>query len=138
MTKINLRECYPDTYSKDIFLEVSNEIREVLLEHDRRDAAQQRKEYRYKAYYSLDYGNGIEKAVLRRSPVPEELMEEKERREQIFAAVMALPKKQARRIYARFYLGISCTEIAKTEGVNPRCVRESIQCGLKKLANILA
>lgn len=138
MPKINLRECYPDTYSTDIFLEVSDEIQEILLEHDRLDAAQQRKQYRYKAYYSLDYGNGIEGAALERSPIPEDILEEKQRRQQVFAAVMSLPEKQARRVYARFYLGLTCREIAKEENVNPRCVRESIQFGLKKLAKLLA
>ena len=47
---------------------------------------------------------------------------------------MALPDKQAKRIYARFYLGMTAQEIAAAEGVAPRRVRNSIQNGLKNLA----
>ena len=47
---------------------------------------------------------------------------------------MALPEKQAKRIYARFYLGMTVKEIAKTEGVDLSRVYDSIQRGLKWLA----
>ncbi|HIZ42800.1 MAG TPA: sigma-70 family RNA polymerase sigma factor, partial [Candidatus Gemmiger excrementigallinarum] len=83
------------------------------------------------------YGNGIEKAARQPVPTPEELLEEKQQREQLYAAVMALPEKQAKRIYARFYLGLTATEIAHAEGVHPSRVRESIRLGLKKLAELL-
>ena len=60
--------------------------------------------------------------------------EETELREQLYAAVMALPEKQAKRIYARYYLGMRVSEIAAAEGVDPSRVRESIRRGLKQLA----
>ena len=47
----------------------------------------------YKAQYSLDCENGIENAVLRKLETPEMLLEGKQLREQIYAAVMALPEK---------------------------------------------
>ena len=50
---------------------------------------------------------------------PEMLLEEKQLREQLYAAVMALPEKQAKRIYARYYLGMRVSEIAAAEGVDP-------------------
>ena len=62
---------------------------------------------------------------------------EKQLREQLYAAVMALPEKQAKRIYARYYLGMRVSEIAAAEGVDPSCVRESIRRGLKQLAVFL-
>ena len=34
-----------------------------------------------------------------------QVLEEKQFREQVYAAVMKLPEKQAKRIYARYYLG---------------------------------
>ena len=92
--------------------------------------------YNYKAYYSLDCDNGIEKQVVYQPPTPEMLMEEKQLREQLYSAVMALPEKQAKRIYARFYLGMTVKEIAKTEGVDLSRVYDSIQRGLKWLAKI--
>ena len=53
--------------------------------------------------------------------------------ETIRAAVMALPEKQAKRIYARYCLGMRVSEIAAAEGVDPSRVRDSIRCGLKQL-----
>ena len=47
---------------------------------------------------------------------------------------MALPDKQAKRIYAHFYLGMTPKEIAQAEGVDPGRVRDSIRKGLRKLA----
>ena len=73
-----------------------------------------RRMYRYKAYYSLDCDNGIENAILMKPQTPEMLLEEKQLREQLYAAVMALPEKQAKRIYApRYYLGMRVSEIAE-------------------------
>ena len=137
MKKVNLRELYPDIYKTDVFIEVSSEVQEVFLTDKRAEAARQRQMYNYKAYYSLDCDNGIEKQVVYQPPTPEMLMEEKQLREQLYSAVMALPEKQAKRIYARFYLGMTVKEIAKTEGVDLSRVYDSIQRGLKRLAKKL-
>lgn len=64
---------------------------------------------------------------------PEMFLEEKQLREQLYTAVMALPEKQAKRIYARYYLGMRVGEIAAAEGVDPSRVRDSIRRGLKQL-----
>ena len=38
---------------------------------------------------------------------------------------MKLPEKQAKRIYARYYLGMTVNEIAEVEGVDPKpCPRQ--------------
>ena len=87
-----------------------------------------------KAHYSLDCDNGIENAILLKPQTPEMLLEEKQLREQLYAAVMALPEKQAKRIYARYYLGMRVSEIAASEDVDPSRVRDSIRRGLKQLA----
>ena len=50
---------------------------------------------------------------------------------------MQLPAIQARRIYARFYLGMTVAEIARIEGIDRRRVWASIRRGLKKLARLL-
>ena len=50
---------------------------------------------------------------------------------------MQLTAIQARRIYARFYLGMTVAEIARIEGADRRRVWESIWRGLKKLARLL-
>ena len=134
MKKINLRELYPDVYTTDFFVDVTEEVMETIRAAKRAEAAYDRRMYRYKAYYSLDCDNGIENAILMKPQTPEMLLEEKQLREQLYAAVMALPEKQAKRIYARYYLGMRVSEIATAEGVDQSRVRDSIRRGLKQLA----
>ena len=133
MTKINLREQYPDFYKTDYIIEVPDEVAAVMKEHDRLEAAYRRRTYYHKAHYSLDCENGIENAVLLKPQTPEMILEEKQFQEQVYAAVMKLPEKQAKRIYARYYLGMTVNEIAEVEGVDPSRVRDSIRRGLKQL-----
>ena len=137
MQYINLRELYPDVYKTDTLVEVTEEVLAVIQASDRAEAAYKRRMYRHKAQYSLDCNNGIEKVVLVQPPTPEEILEDKQLREQLYAAVMALPDKQAKRIYARYYLGMSVTEIAQVEGVGIGRISGSIHRGLKKLSKML-
>ena len=133
MKKVNLRDLYPDIYKNDYFVEVTEDVLETIRAAERAEAAYDRRMYRYKAHYSLDCDNGIENAILMKPQTPEMLLEEKQLREQIYAAVMTLPEKQAKRIYARYYLGMRVSEIAAAEGVDPSRVRDSIRRGLKQL-----
>ena len=71
MKKINLRELYPDVYTTDFFVDVTEEVMETIRAAERAEAAYERKMYRYKAQYSLDCGNGIENAVLLKPQTPE-------------------------------------------------------------------
>ena len=133
MKKVNLRDLYPDVYKTDHFVEVTEDVLETIRAAERAEAAYDRRMYRYKAHYSLDCDNDIENAILMKPQTPEMLLEEKQLREQLYAAVMALPEKQAERIYARYYLGMRVSEIAAAEGVDPSRVRDSIRRGLKQL-----
>ena len=113
MKKINLRELYPDVYTTDFFVDVTEKVMETIRAAERAEAAYERKMYRYKAQYSLDCENGIENAVLLKPQTPEMVLEEKQFQEQIYTAVMKLPEKQAMRIYARYYLGMTVNEFAQ-------------------------
>lgn len=127
MTKINLREQYPDFYKTDYIIEVPDEVAAVMKEHDRLEAAYRRRTYYHKAHYSLDRGDGIEYDALFVSMTPCELYERKVTMEQLHAAIAALPDKQAKRIYAYYFLGLTESAIAKSEGVSVASVSESIQ-----------
>lgn len=59
MKKINLRELYPDAYTTDFFVNVTEDVLETIRASERAEAAYERKMYRYKAQYSLDCENGI-------------------------------------------------------------------------------
>ena len=137
MKKINLREIYPDVYTTDFFVEVTEDVIETIQESERAEAAYRRRIYRYKAQYSLDCENGIENAVLPKPQTPEMLLEEKQFQKQVYTAVMKLPEKQAKRIYARYYMGMTVNEIAAVEGVDPSRIRDSIRRGLKGLGKKL-
>ena len=78
MKKINLRELYPDVYTTDFFVDVTEEVMETIRAAGRAEAAYERKMYRYKAHYSLDCENGIENAVLLKPQTPEMFLEEKQ------------------------------------------------------------
>ena len=137
MQKINLRDLYPDVYKTDVFVEVAEEILAVIQNSQQTDASYERRKFRHKAHYSLDREDGIENDALARPLTPEEVLEQKQLREELYAALVQLPAIQARRIYARFYLGMTVAEIARIEGADRRRVWESIRRGLKKLARLL-
>ena len=121
MQKINLRELYPDIYKTDTYLEVTDEVQAVFLADKRAEARYLRQMYNYKAHYSLDCDNGIEKAIVQHPPTPEEILEDQQLRDQLYSAVMELPDKQAKWIFAQ------------AESVDLSWVYKSIKRGLKRL-----
>ena len=125
MQKINLRDLYPDVYKTDVFVDVAEEVLAAIQGQQQNDAAYERRKFRHKAHYSLNREDGIENDALDRPLTP------------VYAALMQLPAIQARRIYARFYLGMTVAEISRIEGADRRRVWESIRRGLKKLARLL-
>ena len=137
MTKINLREHYPNYYNTDYIIEVPDEVAAIMLEYDRLDAAYRRRTYYHKAHYSLDRGDGIEYEALFVSMTPCEIYERKVTMEQLHAAMASLPDKQAKRVYAHYFLGLTVTAIAKSEGVSAASVSESIQQGLRNMETFL-
>ena len=56
---INLRDFYP-YYTCDALVEVSDEIGAVLLESEQEEKNYWNRRGYHKAYYSLDWGDGIE------------------------------------------------------------------------------
>lgn len=137
MKEINLRELYPDIYSADIFVEVTDEVWAAIQTSQRVEATYERQKFRYKAYYSLDHGDGIEGCLLVQPLAPENIIENKWLYIELQNAIRKLPPAQRRRIYARFYLGRTIAEIARKERVDQRRVGKSIQCGLERLARLL-
>lgn len=132
MALINLRKYY-EYYHQDEFVEIPDEVAEALQQLDRQEASYRRKVYRYKAYFSLDQNDGIERSVAYAGLSPEDLFELKVSQELLYAAIATLSGKQAKRIYAHYILGMSQTAIARAEGVSCKVISVSIKCGLKKM-----
>lgn len=137
MTEINLREYYPDYYRADYRIVVPDEVADIMLEYKRHEEAYRRRTYYHKAQYSLDCNDGIEYDALLLSASPEEVYEQKVTAEQIFTVMDMIPKKQARRIYAYYFLDLSMEMIAEGEGVSGAAVGESIRRGLRNMERFL-
>ena len=139
MQTINLKQYYPFC-KEDIFVEVSDEIVEAFLLDKRAEAARDRKMFRYKAFYSLDCNDGIENAAISwAQPSPEdyliekeELAEYKELIRRLYEAISSLPPMQARRVHARYMLGMKVKDIAAVEGITPSQAGKSIHHALEK------
>ena len=140
MQTINLKQYYPFC-TEDTFVEVSDEIVEAFLLDKRAEAARERKMYRYKAHYSLDCDNGIENAAIGwAQPSPEDYLMEKEAQAEyaellrrLYEAISSLTPTQARRVHARYMLGMKVKDIAEMDGVNPARVSRCIHGGLRRL-----
>ena len=105
MKTINLKDYYP-YYTQDTFVEVPDELFAIFEESTRAEATYERKKYRYKAHYSLDREDGIEHDILFVSLSPDEIYERKLTNQQLHAAIASLPDKQAKRIYAHYFMDI--------------------------------
>lgn len=141
MQTVNLKKYYYPLFTKDTFVEVSDEVAEALLLMHREENNRIRKMYYHKAYFSLDREDGIENDALcgfEKSP-EEILMEQEEERfsllmlERLDEALSCLTETQQRRIRARYLSGMTTQGIAASEGVSVSVVSESIRSGLKKL-----
>ena len=133
MKKINLRELYPDAYTTDFFVNVTEDVLETIRASERAEAAYERKMYRYKAQYSLDCDDGIEYSACLHEPTPQELLERMETFLRLWNALNSLPEIQGRRIDAHIILGKSIKEIAEAEGVHEESIRQSIKRGLERM-----
>lgn len=134
--KINLRDFYP-FYSSDYFIDVHEEIVHLFNMLERKDHAEHEQRRRHKAFYSLDSCNGYESNIVFVVLSPEKIYERKLDMQQLYSAICSLPEKQARRIYAHFFLRMSKAAIARAEGVREQSVQESIERGQKNIAKFL-
>ncbi len=131
--KINLREYYPNYYTEDNFIEVPDQLAQELEQFRRYDNAVYLRRYRNKAYYSLDRADGIENRVLFTAATPDELYERKLNHQQLHAAISQLPEKQAKRIYAYYFLDMDEYEIAKAEGISQQAVHSTLRRAMRNL-----
>ena len=136
MKTINLKDYY-DHIIVDTYIDIPSEVFEVFEEHRKAEQAYQSRVHYHKAYFSLDAGDGIEHCALFRSLSPDEVYERKLTSKQLHSAISALPDKQAKRIYAHYFLGMSKVSIANAEGVSPSSIKESIYRGLESLEKYL-
>lgn len=135
MKRINLRDYYP-FFQSDFYVEVADIVVELFKQFSRREHADFERRRVHKAYYSLDANDGIERDIVLLVLSPEEIYERKMSNQELYAAIHSLPEKQAKRIYAHFFLDMSKGEIARIEGAGESTIRDSINRGLKNIENL--
>ncbi len=136
MIAINLKDFYP-WYTRDEYIELSDEVAEELTASRRREAAHTERVRYNKAYYSLDCDDGIEYSACLHAPSPQELLDRKELFFRLWNALNSLPEIQGRRVDAYLILGKSYRQIAREEGVDKSAVRHSVESGLKQMKKYL-
>ncbi|WP_394523552.1 sigma-70 family RNA polymerase sigma factor [Lacrimispora sp. JR3] len=136
MKTINLKDYYAHI-TVDTYIDIPDEVFDIFEEYRKAEQAHQSRVHYHKAYYSLDCDDGIEHSALFVSLSPDEIYERKLTREQLHAAVATLPDKQAKRIYAHYFLGMSKVAIAKAEGVSKATIGQSLKAALKSMEHFL-
>lgn len=135
MKRVNIKKYY-DHITTDTYHDVPDEVFNILEEYRKAEQAYQSRIRYHKAYYSLDRDDGIEHSALFVSLSPDEIYERKLTTEQLHTAIATLPDKQAKRIYAHYFMGMSKAAIAKAEGVSEAAVRVGIEKALMNLEKI--
>lgn len=130
MKTINLRDYY-SYYTHDAFIELPDEIVAAMKPYKTEEQAHWRRMYRNKVY-SLDM-DGMENHVLFTALSPCELYERKLTYQELYSAIASLPDKQAKRIYAHYFLKMSMSAIARSEGISKVAVSASIERGLRQI-----
>ena len=139
MKTINLQWIYPH-YRHDEFVEVSDEVWEVMRQAQREMTNYERRKVYHRAYYSLDAYSWTENYALEHGRSPEEILLEREERTAHLRLLAALPEAlayatptQARRVHARYMLGMKVKDIAAMEGITPSQAGKSIHAALRRL-----
>ena len=139
MKTINLRWIYPH-YRYDEFVEVSDEVWEVMRQAQREMNNYERRKVYHHAYYSLDAYSWTENYALEHGRSPEDILLEQEERAARFRLLAALPEAlaratptQGRRIVAYYIAGINQPEISRREGVHSSKASVAIRRGLRNM-----
>ena len=135
MIIINLRIYYPALYRQDVFCEVPEQVKLLLEDLKRLEHAQdERRRYHGECLTFIEDVTDLELGL----PSLEETYLKTQRKEALYKAMLRLPVKQMRRIYAHFFLRLSLTEIARIERVSVAAVSASIAQGILHLRRCLS
>ena len=132
MAVINLRKYYP-WYTRDEFIEVSDEVAAVLADSIRLECNYAERVRQNKAYFSLNAGDGIEREACYINMTPHEIYEHELLRCRLCQALNSLPASMGRRVEAYYLFGMSKADIARAEGVWENAVRYSIRRGIRAM-----
>ena len=139
MQIVNLKDYYPDVYTRDCFVLVSDAVAYWMDEYEKVERRYADRTRYHDGYYSLESEEWLHSQRGRLLYEREEEALSLSKREVdlikklLDEALSTLTEKQARRLYAHFYLGKSKVDIAADEHVSEAMIRESIAAGLKRM-----
>jgi len=134
MKIINLRDFYP-WYTHDEFIEVTDLVADTIDKMEREEHAYYERRRYHRAFYSLNFGDGIEGSAIH-APTPEAVYEAELERLMLYATLAALPAKQRKRVFQHYILGMGKAEIAHHESVSEKNIRQAIVSGLQNLLEL--
>ena len=137
MKFIDLRKEYPHLDSTYSEYPVSYKIDAVFEEYRLAEQALEKRRTRNGDVVSLDSDPGIEAHIADHQPGPEDETIKHIQNEALYKSLRSIPRKQAERIYAYYFMDMTLDEIAEAEGVYKSAVRKSIMLGKQKLKEIL-
>ena len=132
-----MRKEYPHLDSTYSEYPVSYKIDAMFEQYRLAEQALEKRRCRNGDVISLDNEPGVEAHILERVPGPEEEVMRHIQNEELYKAMRSIPRKQAERIYAYYFMDMTLDEIAAAEGVSKSAVRKSIMLGKQKLKEIL-
>ena len=118
MKYIDLRKEYPHldaTYSE---YPVSYKIDAMFEQCRLAEQALEKRRSRNGDVISLDNEPGVEAHILEQVPGPEEETMQHIQNEELYKALRSIPRKQADRIYAYYFMDMTLEEIAVAEGTS--------------------
>jgi len=131
MKTINLRSEYPELYHRDMFVEVADEIADLLYDSRKlQHRLNEQDRYNGVAYVVFDDDDSVNVC---HAPSPYQELVTEEMIRALYQALFSLPEDQRRRMYLHFIAGVSQTDIAIAEGVRTQSVNDSIYRALYQL-----
>ena len=137
MKFVDLRKEYPHLDSAYSKYPVSYKIDAMFEEYRLAEQALEKRKIRNGDVVSLDSEPGVEAHVMERVAGPEEEVVQHIQNEELYKALRSIPRKQADRIYAYYFMDMTLEEIANAEDTTIQAIYYSIQTGKKNLKQIL-
>lgn len=138
MKYIDLRKEYPNldfTYSE---YPVSYKIDTMFEQCRLAEQALEKRRSRHGDVISLESEPWVEAHILEQVPGPEEEAMRHIQNEELYKALRSIPRKQAERIYAYYFMDMTLEEISCADGVSKAAVHKSIELGKKHLRKLLS
>ena len=138
MKYIDLRREYPHLVSTYSEYPVSYKIDAMFEQCRLAEQALEKRKSRNGDVISLENEPWVEAHILEQVPGPEEKTMEHIRNEELYRALRLIPRKQAERIYAYYFMDMTLEEISCVDGVSKAAVHKSIELGKKNLRKLLS